>query len=97
MVKNAIVTDNRSVDYGGGLDIDVSQTVLVKGGLVAGNVSDKGGGMFLQNAAGSVTGTTITGNAATNEGGGVLQFSSVNLTLATIIANSAPAAADVAT
>ena len=76
-MKNVVVTNNAGMDYGGGAAIKFSSNVLITGGTFAGNISNRGGGLWLDTTQGTIEGVTITGNAAIQDGGGVNASSSM--------------------
>jgi predicted outer membrane repeat protein len=80
-IKDIAVTGNSAHYYGGGMNIAFLGSFTVSGGSFTGNSAgnnigpsaplDDGGGIFLNNASGSIKGVAISGNVAFEAGGGV--------------------------
>jgi hypothetical protein len=92
-LKNALVTNNRSNDIGGGI-LDYGGLTVVDS-AITNNEGSSGGGIEVHGGL-TVRNSTISGNRATADGGGLRVFGSATLTNTTISGNTASAGGAIA-
>lgn len=82
MSGNAMISNNETDYYGGGLHVEGSE-VNMTGGTITGNKAKKGGGVHVTaESKFMMTGGTISGNTADNSGGGLCVNNNSLLTMA---------------
>jgi len=89
-IQDNIITDNWSLIRGGGIMGRYASTLTLVGNTISGNESTIGGGLYLDNSAGTLFNNLITGNTAGGSGGAVfvLQYG-LDMTNCTVTGNSA--------